>query len=82
MIQDIRTINKKGSKFNTIQVQENNVWRDMEHVTENEIKNVNKHSLLISKIIKKLTSITLEMTWFLILFVGGSLLIKFICTLF
>ena len=38
MIQDIRTITKKGSKWNKIQVKEKDIWRNMDHVNENEKK--------------------------------------------
>tara|TARA_R110002167_G_C12311803_1_gene618217 strand:- start:155 stop:328 length:174 start_codon:yes stop_codon:yes gene_type:complete len=40
MIQDIRTITKKGSEWNTIhiQVKEKDIWRDIKHVNENEKK--------------------------------------------
>ena len=52
MIQDIRTINKKGSKFNTIQVKENNVWRNMEHVKENEKKVKQSFTQKLKKLFK------------------------------
>jgi len=40
MIQDIRTITKKGGEWNTIhiQVKEKDIWRDIKHVNENEKK--------------------------------------------
>ena len=46
MIQDIRTIKKKDSKWNTIQIKEKGVWKEMKHVNENEKKEVVKTSLI------------------------------------
>jgi hypothetical protein len=89
MIQDIRTINKKNSNWNVIQIKENGVWREMEHVVEDrrEKKIIKKTFFkkalnLINKVLKKAAYLSMEMMLFIILFVGTTLLAKFICTLF
>ena len=89
MIQDIRTINKKDSNWNVIQIKENGVWREMEHVIEDRSEKIiikktflKKALNIINKILKKATYLSMEIMLFIILFVGASLLAKFICTLF
>ena len=55
MIQDIRTITKKGSEWNTIhiQVKEKDIWRDIKHVNENE-KKVKQVKQSVTQKLKKL----------------------------